>query len=83
MSLGLVSLYYKTNVASDKDLVHTAELSMVVPKECVPYLIGLKGRKIADTQKRTGTRIDIFPRGNMQEVVLIKGDSYEKCLQAR
>ena len=56
---------------------------MVVPKECVPALSGLNNGKRADTEKITGTKIRIFPQGNMQENVVIKGDTQEKCMLAR
>ena len=56
---------------------------MVVPKECVPALIELNNRKWADTEEITGTKIRIYTRGNMQEVIVIKGDSQEKCMLAR
>ena len=56
---------------------------MVVPKECVPALSGLNNRKWADTEKIMGTKIRMFPQGNMQEIVVIKGDSQEKCMLAR
>ena len=56
---------------------------MVVPKECVPALIELNNRKWADTEEITGTKIRMFPQGNMQKVIVIKGDSQEKCMLAR
>ena len=56
---------------------------MVVPKECVPALIELNNKKRADTEEITGTKIRMFPQGNMQEIIVIKGDSQEKCMLAR
>ena len=56
---------------------------MVVPKECVPALIELNNRKQEDTEEIMGTKIRMYPQGNMQEVIVIKGDSQEKCMLAR
>ena len=56
---------------------------MVVPKECVPALIELNNRKLADTEEIMGTKIRMFPQANMQEIIVIKGNSQEKCMLAR
>ena len=71
------------NVSGKTDLAHTTELSMRVPDECVPALKGLRGAKIKDTEGKSGTQIIISPHGNSQHIVLITGESYEKCLLAR
>ena len=34
-------------------------------------------------EKRMGTKIKGYPRGSMQEVIVITGESQEKCLLAR
>jgi hypothetical protein len=57
----------------------SCSVSLLIPSECVPALLGLGGVKVKDIQNKSSTQIQFLPHSDMLRLAVIVGQTDKNC----